>query len=74
VVIWWIIAMGGALTTAFTYLFGFESPRLHLTMTDAVAASLPLVVVLDWPFRGDVSVSPDAYVDVEHGWKARDAE
>jgi hypothetical protein len=39
VVIWWIIAIGGALTTAFTYLFGFESFRLHLTMTGAVAAS-----------------------------------
>jgi len=72
VVIWWIIAFGGALTTAFTYLFGFESFRLHLTMTGAVAASLSLVVVLiialDWPFRGEVSVPPDAYVEVEHGW------
>lgn len=72
VVIWWIIAIGGALTTAFTYLFGFESFRLHLTMTGAVAASLSLVVVLivalDWPFRGEVSVAPEAYVDVEHSW------
>jgi hypothetical protein len=74
VVIWWIIAIGGGLTTAFSYLFGFESFRLHLTMTGAVAASLSLVVVLiialDWPFRGEVSVSPEAYVDVEHGWSS----
>jgi hypothetical protein len=72
IVIWWIIAIGGALTTAFTYLFGFESFRLHLTMTGAVAAALALVVVLivalDWPFRGEVSVSPEAYADVERGW------
>jgi hypothetical protein len=71
-VIWWIIAIGGALTTGFTYLFGFESFRMHLTMTGAVGASLALVVVLivalDWPFRGEVSVSPHAYVDVEHSW------
>lgn len=71
-VIWWIIFLGGALTTGFTYLFGFESFRLHLTMTGAVAASLSLVVVLiialDWPFRGEVSVSPQAYIDVEHSW------
>jgi hypothetical protein len=33
-----------------------------------------LIVVLDWPFRGKVSVTPDAYVNVEHGWKARDGE
>lgn len=73
-VIWWIIGIGGALTTAFTYLFGFESFRLHITMTGAVAASLALVVVLivalDWPFRGEVSVSPDAYENVEHSWQA----
>jgi hypothetical protein len=51
---------------------GFENFRLHLTMTGAVAAALALVVVLivdlDWPFRGEVSVSPEAYVNVEHGW------
>lgn len=74
VVIWWIIAIGGALTTGFSYLFGFESFRLHLTMTGAVAASLSLVVVLiialDWPFRGEVSVSPDAYIEVEQTWTA----
>jgi len=71
-VIWWIIAIGGALTTAFSYLFGFESFRMHLTMTGAITASLALVVVLilalDWPFRGEVSVSPQAYVDAEGSW------
>ena len=69
VVIWWILAIGGALTTGFTYLFGFQDFRMHLTMTGAVAASLALVVVLivalDWPFRGDVSISPQAYQAVE---------
>lgn len=77
-VIWWIILIGGALTTGFTYLFGFESFRLHLTMTAAVAASLSLVVILivalDWPFRGEVSVSPQAYIDVERSWAGAVAE
>ena len=71
-VIWWIIAAGGALTTGFTYLFGFHNFRMHLTMTAAVAAALSLVVVLilalDWPFRGEVSISPDAYVEVAKSW------
>ena len=70
-VIWWIIGIGGALTTGFTYLFGFHSFRMHLTMTGAVAASLALVAVLiialDWPFRGEVSIGPGAYVEVERG-------
>ena len=71
-VIWWIIFISGALTTGFTYLFGFGNFRMHLAMTGSVAASLALVVVLivalDWPFRGEVSVTSEAYLDVEHGW------
>lgn len=72
VVIWWIIFLSGALTTGFTYLFGFANFRMHLAMTGAVAASLGLVVMLivalDWPFRGDLSVGPEAFVAVQHGW------
>lgn len=72
-VIWWIIFISGGLTTGFTYLFGFSNFRMHLAMTGAVAASLALVVVLivalDWPFRGEVSVSAEAYHDVKQGWK-----
>lgn len=75
-VIWWIIFLSGALTTGFTYLFGFTSFRMHLAMTASVAASLALVVVLivalDWPFRGDLSVGPDAFVEVQQGWDVND--
>jgi hypothetical protein len=71
-VIWWIILLGGALVTSFTYLFGFYDLRMHLVMTAAVAASLALVVVLivalDWPFRGDVSVSPGAFIKTQQSW------
>jgi hypothetical protein len=53
-VIWSIIFIGGLITTAFTYLFGFHDFRMHVVMTAAVAFSLALVVVLiialDWPF------------------------
>jgi len=72
-VIWWIIFIGGALTTGFTYLFGFHDFRMHLVMTASVATSLALIIVLiialDWPFRGKVSVSPDAFIRVENSWK-----
>ena len=71
--IWWIIFLGGALVTGFTYLFGFHDLRMHLVMTLAVAASMGFVVVLiialDWPFRGRVSIAPDAFVKVEQSWK-----
>ena len=71
-VIWWIILMSGALTTGYTYLFGFHDFRMHLAMTAAVATSLSLVIVLiialDWPFRGSVSISPSAFVKTQQSW------
>jgi hypothetical protein len=71
-VVWWIILFGGAITVGFTYLFGFHDFRMHVVMTMAVAASLALVVVLimalDWPFRGEVSIKPDAYVKTQKSW------
>jgi ABC-type branched-subunit amino acid transport system permease subunit len=71
-VIWWIIFLGGLIVTTFTYLFGFNDFRMHVVMTAALALSLSLVVVLivalDWPFRGEVSVSPDAFIKAEQSW------
>jgi hypothetical protein len=71
-VIWWIISIGGALTVGYTYLFGFHDFRMHMVLTGAVATSLALVVVLivalDWPFRGQVSITPNAFINVEKSW------
>jgi hypothetical protein len=71
-VIWWVIFFGGAVTVGFTYLFGFHDFRMHLVTTAAVSTSMALVVVLiialDWPFRGKVSVSPDAFIKAEQSW------
>lgn len=71
-VIWWIIFIGAALTVGYTYLFGFHNFRMHLVTITAVSTSLALVVVLiialDWPFRGKVSVTPDAFIKTEQSW------
>jgi ABC-type branched-subunit amino acid transport system permease subunit len=71
-VVWWIILFGGVITLGFTYLFGFHDFRMHVVMTMTVAASLALVVVLivalDWPFCGEVSISPDAYSKTQKSW------
>ena len=70
--IWWVIFFGAALTTGYTYLFGFHDFRMHLVTTASVVTSLSLIIVLiialDWPFRGRVSISPDAFVKVEQSW------
>ena len=64
-IVWWIVALGTALTIVFTYFFGIERLAMHLLMTGMVAASMSLVIVLiialDRPFRGDLSVSTEAY-------------
>ena len=71
-VIWWVIFLGGAIITSYTYLFGFDDLRMHLVTTAAVSTSMALVIVLiialDWPFRGAVSVTPDALIKTEESW------
>jgi hypothetical protein len=71
-IIWYIVFFGAAITIAYTYLFGFENFVMHTAMTAIIAATLALVIVmiiaLDWPFRGDISVSPDAFITTQQSW------
>jgi len=68
--VWWVVVLGAAIVIGLTYLFGMESFAMHLLMTGAVAASLALVIVLivafDYPFRGEVQVTPDGFRNVRH--------
>jgi hypothetical protein len=65
---WAAILFGSAVTLGFCLLFGLEDARLHYMMVAGVAAiiaiNLFLVLVLDHPFSGDVSVGPDAFEHV----------
>ncbi|MEU6985725.1 hypothetical protein ABZ946_20195 [Streptomyces sp. NPDC046324] len=61
-----VLAVGGALVIIpLTFLYGMRSRRMQLLFVGAVAAligfSLLLVVVLDRPFAGELSVSPVPY-------------
>jgi hypothetical protein len=71
-IVWSIVFLGAAITITYTYLFGFESFRMHMAMTAIVAATLALVIVmiiaLDWPFRGEISVSPEPFVETLKSW------
>jgi hypothetical protein len=73
-VVWWIVFLGAVITTDFTYFFGYQNFGMHMAMTGALAATLALVVVLivalDWPFRGEISVSPDPFIMTQHSWSA----
>ena len=61
--VWWIVFLGAVITTGYTYFFGCHNFAMHLAMIGILAATLALVVVLiidlDRPFRGAISVSPD---------------
>jgi hypothetical protein len=43
-------------------------------MTGIVASTLALliamIIALDWPFRGEISVSPDPFIMIRHSWVA----
>ena len=72
--VWWVVLIGSAITIGFTFLFGMEDLRMHMAMTGAVAASLALVIVLilsfDYPFRGQVQISPDGFEHVKHNMES----
>jgi hypothetical protein len=72
--VWSVVILGAAITIAFTYLYGMESFAMHLGMTGAAAASLALVIVLiiafDYPFRGEVQITPDGFEIVRHNMES----
>jgi hypothetical protein len=68
-VVWGILLLAGAIAVFYTYFFGAHSFGIHLAITGLIATSIALVFVLlialDYPFRGDVSVSDEAFVNVK---------
>ena len=64
-VVWAVLAVGGILVVSFAYLFGLESTLVHNLMVGALALLISSVLftigVLEYPFSGDVRVSPEAF-------------
>ncbi len=67
--IWTILLLGGAITVAFSYVFGVRSLPMHFVMTGMLSASLALVftlmLALDQPFRGSLGIEPAPFIDVQ---------
>ena len=67
--------MGGAVTLAFTFLFGTKHVWAHALVTALLAVlisfSLFLVFSLQYPFSGDVSVKPEAFQDLLRSFEER---
>lgn len=64
-IMWTIVILGGFITVAFSYLFAFKDSMMQTAMIGTLALLIGLVIFLtmslDFPFRGGISVPPEAY-------------
>ncbi|MBV8147457.1 MAG: DUF4239 domain-containing protein [Candidatus Eremiobacteraeota bacterium] len=62
---WVVLIVGAVVTVAFTYLFGFDRTLMQELMIGGlsflIGLVLFLIIALDYPFRGGISVSPEAF-------------
>jgi Protein of unknown function (DUF4239) len=67
-ILWVVLILGGVITVGFTYLFGLENTMVHLLMVASLAMIISLtlftVAALDYPFKGDIRIHPDAFEQV----------
>lgn len=64
-ILWWVVLIGSAITAASGFLFHLAEFRLHLILTVLIGSLMGLLVFLiaamDNPFRGKLSIGPDAF-------------
>jgi hypothetical protein len=67
--VWEMLIFGLVLVSLCLYLFGPHSFKMHMAVTGLTMLSIGLVftltIALDYPFRGDLCVSSEAYVGVK---------
>lgn len=63
--VWLLILLGGAITLIICWMFNIPSLRMHVIMNGliglAVGTLIYLIIMLDYPFRGNLSVGTEAY-------------
>jgi hypothetical protein len=67
-VLWSTMLVVGVITIFFSFYFKVERPIAQYIMVAALTAVITLIYILiaelDYPFRGDIAIGPDAYVHV----------
>ena len=67
-ILWVVLVTGGVIVVGFMYLFGLESTTVHLLMVASLALIIALVIftvsALNYPFRGDITIRPEAMEQV----------
>jgi uncharacterized membrane protein YraQ (UPF0718 family) len=69
-ILWVVLIVGGIVVVSFTYLFGLDSTLIHVLMVAALALIISLVLftvaALNFPFKGDITIGPEAMEQVLH--------
>jgi hypothetical protein len=66
--LYFVLIVGSFITIAFTMLFGTENIIPHMIMVTLLAAMIAItlfsVIVMDYPFMGDISIKPDVFINI----------
>jgi hypothetical protein len=66
--LYFVLITGSFITIAFTMLFGTENIIPHLIMVSLLAAMIAItlftVIAMDYPFTGDISITPDVFTSM----------
>jgi uncharacterized membrane protein YraQ (UPF0718 family) len=67
-ILWVVLIIGGIVVVSFTYLFGLDSTLVHVFMVASLALIIALVLftvaALNFAFKGDITISPEAMEQV----------
>jgi hypothetical protein len=67
-VLWSVLLLGGIIIVVLTLFFGSEHLFAQLTMTTLLSVLIVLILftilIMDFPFSGDLSISPQAFQEV----------
>lgn len=73
-IMWMVLIVGAYVTVGFTYLFGFDDTSMQQLMIGGLSLMIGivlfLVMALDFPFRGSIAVSPEAFRQLLESWNA----
>ncbi|MEO6835391.1 MAG: DUF4239 domain-containing protein [Candidatus Tumulicola sp.] len=62
---WMVLLAGAVLTVGFTFLFGFRHDVMQVLMTGSlgllIGLMLFLIVAMNYPYRGTITVGPEAF-------------
>ena len=74
-VVWLVLLVGAFVTIGFTFFFGTENLRAQALMTGALALliffGLLIIIAIDHPFTGTVSVEPEPLLTVLEDFRPR---